>query len=93
MVGGYHSLWVLCQVPTHSPGDCSNPRPTFWEGGHIKLVTMKVACVHSKSKRSWTSLVVQGLGVCLPMQGAWVRSLVWEKPTRLRATKPVHHIY
>jgi len=29
--------------------------------------------------------------VCLPMQGTWVRSLVWEDFTHCRATKPVHH--
>ena len=26
--------------------------------------------------------------VCLPMQGTWVRALVWEDPTCRRATKP-----
>ena len=27
------------------------------------------------------------------MQGTWVRSLVWEDPTCLGATKPMHHNY
>ena len=41
----------------------------------------------------WTSLVVQWLRIHLPMQGAWVRSLVWEDPTCLEATKLMCHIY
>ena len=40
-----------------------------------------------------TSLVVQWLRQCLPGQGTWVRSLVQEDPTCLRAAKPVHHNY
>ena len=40
-----------------------------------------------------TSLVVQWLRICLPMQGTWVRSLVWEDPTCHGATKPMHHNY
>ena len=37
-----------------------------------------------------TSLFVQWLGVCLPMPGAQVRSLVQEDPTCRGATKPAH---
>ena len=40
-----------------------------------------------------TSLVVQWLRICLPMQGTWVRSLVQEDPTCCGATKPVRHNY
>ena len=46
--------------------------------------------------KTWqrVSLVVQWLGVCLPMQGTRVQALVWEDPTCRRATKPVlHHNY
>ena len=39
------------------------------------------------------SLVAQWLGVRLPMQGTWVRALVWEDPTCRRATKPMCHNY
>ena len=39
------------------------------------------------------SLVVQWLRICLPMQGTWVRTLVWEDPTYRGATKPVRHNY
>ena len=38
-------------------------------------------------------LVFQGLGVCLPLQGTRVQSLVWEDPTGFRAIKPMHHSY
>ena len=37
------------------------------------------------------SLVVQWLGVCLPMQGTRVRALVWEDPTCHGAAGPVSH--
>ena len=40
-----------------------------------------------------TSLVAQGLRICLPMQGTRVRALVREDPTCRGATKPVHHNY
>ena len=39
------------------------------------------------------SLVAQWLGICLPMQGTWVRALVWEDPTCRGATGPVSHNY
>ena len=39
------------------------------------------------------SLVAQWLRVCLPMQGTWVRALVWEDPTCRGATGPVSHNY
>ena len=39
------------------------------------------------------SLVVQWLRISLPMQGTWVRALVWEDPTCRGATKPVRHNY
>ena len=39
------------------------------------------------------SLVAQWLRIRLPMQGTWVRALVWEDPTCHGATKPVRHNY
>ena len=39
------------------------------------------------------SLVAQWLRIRLPMQGTWVRTLLWEDPTCHGATKPVHHNY
>ena len=44
-----------------------------------------------KNERSWTSLVVQWIGVHLPMQGTLVQSLVQEDSTCQGAAKPVHH--
>ena len=40
-----------------------------------------------------TSLVLQWLRVCLPMQGTWVRSLVQQDSTCCGAAKPVCHNY
>ena len=40
-----------------------------------------------------TSLVVQWLRICLPMQGTLVRALLREYPTCHGATKPVCHSY
>ena len=40
-----------------------------------------------------TSMVMQWLGIRLPMQGTCVRALVREDPTCRGATKPVHHNY
>ena len=42
---------------------------------------------------SRTSLVVQWIRICLPMQGTQVRSLVWEDPARCRAAKATCHSY
>ena len=39
------------------------------------------------------SLVAQWLRIRLPMQGTWVRALVWEDPTCRRAARPVSHNY
>ena len=47
----------------------------------------------SKELATGASLVAQWFRVCLPMQGTWVRALVWEDPTCHGATKPVSHNY
>ena len=44
-----------------------------------------------KKMKSGASLVAQWLRVCLPMQGTWVRALVWEDPTCRGAARPVSH--
>ena len=46
-------------------------------------------CFSAKRQLSGISLVVQWLGICLPMQGTWVQYLVWEDPTCHGAAKPV----
>ena len=53
---------------------------------HRQVVTLKCS-------EKGTSLVVQWLRICLPMQGTQVRSLVREDPTCHRATKPTSHNY
>ena len=47
----------------------------------------------SKSISTGTSLVVQWLRICLPMQGTQVWALVREDPTCHGATNPMHHNY
>ena len=46
-----------------------------------------------KRNEDRASLVAQWLRICLPMQGTWVRALVWEDPTCRGATGPVSHNY
>ena len=46
-----------------------------------------------KNGQRGTSLVVQRLGICLPMQGSRVRALIWEDPACRGATRPLHHNY
>ena len=60
----------------------------------LPLSTPTLVCLFlkthaNKNLRGWTSLVVQWLRICLPMQGPQVWSLVWEDPTCCGATKPV----
>ena len=43
----------------------------------------------SKVVSKWTSLVVQWMRICLPLQGTRVWFLVWEDPTCRGATEPV----
>ena len=46
-----------------------------------------------KDQRGGTSLVVQRLTLCLPMQGTQVRTLVQEDPTCDGIAKPLTHSY
>jgi len=46
-----------------------------------------------KNNNNGTSLVVQWIKICLPMQGTRVRSLVQEDSTCRGATKPMYHNY
>ena len=62
------------------------------KGDHSKEAETQQRNGHQKSV--WrTSLVVQWLGIRLPMQGTQIRSLVREDPTCRGATKPVRHNY
>ena len=46
-----------------------------------------------KKKKSWTSLVVQWLRVCLPMWEIWVQLLVQEDSMCCRETQHIYHKY
>ena len=48
---------------------------------------------NKKDAEGWTSLLVQRLRICLPMQGTWVRSLIQEDPLCHGAAKPMRHNY
>ena len=48
-------------------------------------------CPKDLLRTSGASLVVQRLGICLPMQGTQVQSVAQEDPTCLEITNPVHH--
>ena len=63
----------------------------FWG----EIIDFKIILKHFWEIRSYNgaSLVAQWLGIRLPMQGTWVRSLVQEDPTCHGATKPVRHNY
>ena len=47
----------------------------------------------AKVKNYRTSPVVQWIGICLPMQGTRIQSLVWEDSTCCGTTKPRHQNY
>ena len=54
------------------------------------LWNVQTSCLSSTIIKQYrTSLLVQWLRICLPIQGTWVPSLVWEDPTGHRTTKSV----
>ena len=53
----------------------------------------RTICQHWYKSPHRTSLETQWLGIRLPTQGTWGRSLVWEDSTCSRVTKPVSHNY
>ena len=84
-----------------------SPGKTNWspfESVHSKSKISKKCAVFSKmwlfdfgilwmTDKLGTFLVVQWIGIHLPMQGTWVQSLVQEGFTCHRATKPMCHNY
>ena len=70
---------------------------------YLSIITLSVnrlnAPIKSQRVADWIkkqeprASVAQWLRIRLPMQGTWVRALVWEDPTCHRATKPVSHNY
>ena len=78
----YGSSFLTCLLNCH----LTSPLASTWSRVVLHLQTspqVKTACR--------ASLVAQWLRICLPMQGTWVRALVWEDPTCHGATKPVSH--
>ena len=65
----------------------------FSQWKQISLSQLQYDAAHIFIKNSFigASLVAQWLRICLPMQGARVRALVWEDPTCRGATEPVSH--
>ena len=66
------------------------------EVGMIATALMAVArnldfILSVKKSHCWTSLVVQWIRICLPVQGTWVRPLIWDDLTCLGTAKPAHH--
>ena len=59
----------------------------------IDVFPWEVTCKVLLKVAPWASLVAQWLRIRLPMQGTWVRALVWEDPTCRGATRPVSHNY
>ena len=59
----------------------------------LRKSTLAAGWRMNENGESGTSLVRQWLGVCLPMQGTWVRALVREDPTCRGAAGPVRHNY
>ena len=50
-----------------------------------------LGCIFKRA--NWASLVAQWLRIRLPIQGTWVRALVWEDPTCRGGTKLMRHNY
>ena len=73
-------------MTTRGANGVQHPRSVFLE--------QRSSCSGLRVKLfSGASLVAQWLRICLPMQGTWVRALVWEDPTCRGATRPVSHNY
>ena len=96
------SLTRLKWLSTHATESILGWRVSWWDVGapapeldqdldEFPDLSRAVSLVKRRSCR--TSLGVQWIRICLPMQGTPVRSLVWENSTHHRATKPVHHNY
>ena len=57
----------------------------------ISIVSQWIDSLYSFKSYYRTSLLTQWLGICLPVQGSWVRFLVWEDSTCCRETKLMCH--
>ena len=70
---------------------------TFFSSAHGTFSRIDHTMGHKSSLSKFlkieirASLVAQWLRICLLLQGAWVRALVWEDPTCRGAAGPVSH--
>ena len=99
---------VGCMRQALGPGALGKPRGSGWrgrwEGGsrwgthvnpwlfHFNVWQNPLQIKKKKNRVRGTSLV-EWIGICLPVWGTWVRSLVQEDSTCRRATKLVQHNY
>ena len=74
------------QIRGNSEGQRSLVCCSPW--GHKSRTQLSDWTTNVKKAMILTSLEVQWLRVCLPVQGTWIQSLVQEDPTCHRATKP-----
>ena len=101
-----HSVWVEENVTKTFKKDWRKEKKQRNKGGlsftFLEIVNwIPFLTQHKKQKKKnpsnksclGTSLVVQWLRICLPMQGTRVRALVQEDPTCCKATKPIRHSY
>ena len=92
-------LFIPPLTPTRKLSPCpesgvatTSPKPWRTRAAFF-VVFMWIQCQSLVQRNSRTSLVVQWLRICLPMQGTWVQSSVWKDPTCWGATKPRCHNY
>ena len=82
--------------PLHSPlasgNHCSREEQIWLHIGSVSFTsTFVFYYFFCKLRMLGASLVAKWLGVCLLMQGTWVRALAWEDPACRGATGPVHY--
>ena len=73
-------------LPGLRPGHTTQTSTTF-------MASRGTWTLPDKRHKTGTSLVAQWLRIHLPVQGTWIRALVWEDPTCRGVTKPVSHNY
>ena len=93
-----HPALLSATGPLHIPFPClkcTSLTPVHSHPSHSKRPKSSVSRQTSFPQRCLpgTSLVVQGIRICLPRQGTRVRSLVWKDSTCCEATKHTRHNY
>ena len=98
----YLSIFKVCMKINYFPKGLSN----WIISNHLEIISILVIFLNVNINpwerklgcdffiQEWqhrASLVAQWLRVCLPVQGTWVRALVWEDPTCRGAARPVSH--